>query len=531
LPKKIRAVFPIIGAENLSVQALTANLRKNGHYTHMVFDPALFDDKNFLTYSWLEKLFSQKEKVVQEIIKLKPDLIAFSVMTPTFQWANEISARLKKVIPDVPIIFGGVHPTLLPEKCLKNSNADVICVGEGDEAIVELADSIAENKKKYDIPNLWFKVNGGIFENTQRPIIPDLDILSNYDKEGFDSYREPKNNLLIVFSRGCPFNCSFCSLYKYAEDADNQNVERVRLRSPQLAIRELKELKQKYNPKWIEFKDNTFTANKKWLREFLPALKKEINLPFKCFVHPGTLNEEIVRLLKDSGCWGVQIGIESLSESVRNNILDRKESDVVIERAFRLMDMVELPYSVDYILGLPKETETDLLRAAGILIDLKSCHRVSPFLLAYLPQHPITKTAHELGILTDEDIETLEAGGHDHYLSYGSISKGENLKSLLAFKYFFRLIPHLPKSMNRFILKTKLFKSFPYIPFFGELVVGLDVIIALLINEPDIRSYIKHYLWTASRILFGNYYPKNIIPPATSENPTQTKDLPSLTSV
>ena len=140
-------------------------------------------------------------------------------------------------------------------------------------------------------------------------------------------------------------------------------------------------------------------------------------------------------------------------------------------------------------------------------MNLKFCHRVSPFLLAYLPKHPITNIAHRLNILTDEDIQSLESGGHDHYLGYGSINEKRNLKRYLAFKYFFRLIPHLPLSMNRFLLRTGLFRIFPYIPFFGEFVTLIDVIFALVINEPDIRSYLKHYSWTLRQVFTNNYYP------------------------
>ena len=506
--KKINIVFPVIGAENLSVEALSAYLRQHGHETHIVFDPALFDDKNFLCYGWLEKLVSQRQRVVQEILDLEPDLVAFSVMTPTFQWSCDVSKELKAARPDLPILFGGVHPTLVPEICLKNSPADMVCVGEGEDAMLELTEAMARGEHRTDIESLWFKSGQEIIQNPRRRILEDLDHLPFYDKENWEDFQTPRNNLLIVMSRGCPFECAFCSLYKYAEDADEQEVERVRLRSPKLAVQEIKQLKEKYKYTWIEFKDNTFTANKKWLREFLPLLKEEVGLPFKCFVHPATLNEEIVRLLRDSGCWGVQMGIESLSHKVRSEVLNRHESDATIQRAFRLLDEAGLKYSTDYILGLPLETEKDLEHSARTFIDLKACHRVSPFLLAYLPKHPITETAHRLGILSDEDIRNLENGGHDHYLGYGSIANPKELKTLLGFKYFFRLIPHLPRPFSRIILKTRLYRVFPYIPFFGELVVMVDVLNALVINEPDIRSYLKHYLWTLPKILRKKYYNK-----------------------
>src|SRR5204862_3788030 len=126
----------------------------------------------------------------------------------------------------------------------------------------ELANAIANDEKRIDIPSIWFKDGRRIIRNPRRGILQNLNELPFYDKTAHEPWMTPRNNMLMVLSRGCPFECSFCTLFKYASDADEQHVDRVRLRSPELAIQEIKQLKEKYGYTWIEFKDNTFTANR-----------------------------------------------------------------------------------------------------------------------------------------------------------------------------------------------------------------------------------------------------------------------------
>lgn len=490
----MKCVFVAMGAENPSIEALSAMLKKHGHQTALAYDQALFDDKNYLSKPRIAKFFDHRNIVLAQVLKAKPDLVAFSVMTPTYSWALEIARRIKEAI-DVPIIFGGIHPTTCPEEVLGNDCVDIICKGEGDYALLELCDEIENNTLRYDIKNLWFKRDGKIVQNSTRPLIADLDSLPFPDKELFAPHINIKNSYLSVTSRGCPFSCSFCALSYYAEEAKQLGSKRLRERSVKSVIEELKINIPKYGSKWIEFRNNTFTAKRKWVLEFCEVYGREIGLPFLAFAHPTTMDIEVARAMKNAGCFNIQLGLESFDEWVRENILNRSETNAAVLTAVEAMDEVGLDYSLDYILGLPTQTEKELLDAAQFFLDRTSCHRISPYMLAYLPKLKIIEHGLKYGELTEEDVQRIEQGEHDHYLATGSIGEDKiKLQHYKAYKFLFRTIPLLGPSVGRFLLNKKRFLIFGKIPV-GWLLDSLDILQAARRRDLLARTYVKNYAW------------------------------------
>lgn len=123
--------------------------------------------------------------------------------------------KIKGVYPNVPIIYGGVHPTLLPEETIKHSLVDAICIGEGEKTIVEYLNRL-EKGESPNVKGIWYKENGKIVRNSLRPFIQNLDSLPfpNWDYWNIEKYFKTffiPNSLSILSSRGCPYNCSFCS--------------------------------------------------------------------------------------------------------------------------------------------------------------------------------------------------------------------------------------------------------------------------------------------------------------------------------
>jgi anaerobic magnesium-protoporphyrin IX monomethyl ester cyclase len=496
----MRCTFVAMGAENISLQVLSAMLKMHGHDTTLAYDQSLFDDKNYLYKPKLAKLLDHKNVVVAQVLESKPDLVAISVITPTYVWALEM-ARLIKKHTDVPIIFGGLHPTTLPEQVIQNDCVDMVCVGEGDYALLDLCNSIENSKPDYSIQNIWFKNSGKIIRNEQRQLIENLDELPLPDKELFAPHVPIKNYYLAVTARGCPFACSFCSLSYLAKEVKILGGERLRERSPDSVIYELRVMREKYGFEWVDFRNNTFTASRKWVLEFSEKYKKDISLPFKAFSHPATMDDEIACKLKEAGCFGIQLGIESYSEEVRREILHRTESNKQIITAVRAMDKAGLAYSLDYILGIPRQTEEELLDAANFFMEREHCYRVSPFMLEYLPKLDIIKYGMEFDALTEEEVFKLEEGEHNHYISTGSVGRDpEKLRFFMAYRLLYRLIPLLPRTVSSFIIRLKLFKLFPYLPTDFCLSI-LDVFMVLFgSQDKDAYAYAKNYLyWFSSR--------------------------------
>ncbi|MCH9051424.1 MAG: cobalamin B12-binding domain-containing protein [Proteobacteria bacterium] len=490
----MRCTFVCMGAENISIESLSALLKEHGHETSLAYDQALFDDKNYLSKPGIARFFDHKDVVVGQVVQSRPDLVAISVMTPTYTWALDMARRIKRWI-DVPIVFGGIHPTTCADKVIQEDCVDIVCKGEGDMAMVELCDAMEEGREDLTIQNLWFKKDGKVIENPQRTPISNLDELPRPDKELFAPHVPIRHSYLAVTSRGCPYACHFCALSYYAEEAKLLGSKRLRERSVTHVIAELKDSLERYDYRWIEFRNNTFTAKRRWVKEFCEAYKREIGRPFLAFAHPSTMNEDVAGWMKEAGCYLIQLGVESYDEWVREHILNRKETNEDVDRAVDAMDKVGLTYSLDYILGLPRQTEEELLKAAQFFIDRKACRRVSPYMLAYLPKLKMVDIGLKYGHITHADVERLESGQHDHYLSAGSVGEDQKkLRYYKNYKVFFRSIPLIPRPLAQFMLDRRLFRYLAYLPV--DLLLDLiDYAQVLRPRDYLARTYAKNYIW------------------------------------
>ena len=180
----MKVTFLYMGAENLGIEGLSAILEKAGHQTELIFDPALFDDKYYLEIKPLANFFKYKT-IVDDVIKTNPDIVLFSVFSDCNQWALDIAKKIKN-IKNIPIIFGGIHPTSVPHKSIREGPVDYVVVGEAEDSLLELLDSLEKKEPKYDIPNVWFKkLDGEIVSNPVRPLNQDLDKLPYPNKDIF----------------------------------------------------------------------------------------------------------------------------------------------------------------------------------------------------------------------------------------------------------------------------------------------------------------------------------------------------------
>ena len=364
----MKIVFAAMGEDNLSIESLSAVLKQAGHETALAFDPALFDESMYFHIDWLARLFSQRTKVIQKIVRLHPDLVAISVFSNNYQWACAIAEGVKKHL-SVPIIFGGVFATNCPETVIANPHVDMVCLGEGEQPIVELVNSMAKGTIDDTIKNLWFKKNGDVIKNPVRPL-QDLDALPAFDKSIFENDIIVGNRYYTLMSKGCICACSYCSQSFFAQFNNGMDHRR---RSVDLIIEELRQAKEKYHIRLIDFEDNILYSNKAWFREFAARYKTEIGVPYTCMGHPLITDDEIAALLASSGCYRVQLGIQSMDEKNRKALLHRPETNEQVRRCFRALDKYKVRYSIDHIFGLPNERdEQHLFEAAWEYSQLRS---------------------------------------------------------------------------------------------------------------------------------------------------------------
>jgi len=455
----MRILFVHAENENLGVQYLSAVLKESGHDVKLVFDPCLFKD-SFVSNEMLHKTFDYKRIILKQAIDYKPDLVAFSVLSARYRWACETAKELKKFI-SVPFIFGGIHPTLVPEVVLNNDFVDMVCMGEGEEAFLELVESISKKKKNHKIKNIWYKKDGHIIKNPIRPLLRDLDSLPCPDRRIYEFEVSP-GRYLIMASRGCINSCSYCynSYYKKAYKGEQY----LRLRSVDSVIKELALAKKEYNPKYVIFHDDVFGFKLSWLKEFNKKYKRHINLPFYCSLHPSYITEEHLRLLDDCKCVLVNMGIQTTDENYAKSVLNRPNSNKKLVEVIDLFKKTNIWLMTDIMIGLPRQTEEDLFRMAEFFSENHS-DQIACYWLIYYPKMDILYKAQEMGVITEKDAKDIT--NSRTFTSYGL--GGTFFKKEFTPELNLITLAHiLPKSVTKFLIKNKRYKwllgfNIPYV--------------------------------------------------------------------
>jgi len=224
-------------------------------------------------------------------------------------------------------------------------------VGGKEEAIKDLL----ENPDFKKIPNFWFKNGNKIIKNPVRPLISNLDEIPFPDREIVFRYSHIKEDPIkhFIATRGCPFNCSYCFNESWAELYKGKG-KRVRFRSVDNLLGEIKEVVSSSPTKFIYFQDDTFTLNKNWLKEFTKEYSKKINLPFHCHIRPNTIDEEKVQTLEKAGCYSVHIASETADDRLRNEVLKRNMTKEEILNASELLKRYGIKFMLQNMIGLPE---------------------------------------------------------------------------------------------------------------------------------------------------------------------------------
>ncbi len=489
----MRVTFVAMGWENISIEYLSGYLKQRGHEVKVAYEQSLFDDKNYLCIPFLAKILNQGDNIISQIVETKPDIVAFSVMVFTYQWALACAAAVREVL-DVPIIFGGTHAVSSPEKVIENECIDIVCIGEGEYAMADLLDSMEAGKIDTSIDGLWFKSeSGGIIKNKRRPLIVDLDAMPFPDKDLFAPVVPIKNYYLAVTNRGCPFSCTYCSVsYQTDLERESPDFKKVRERSVDNVIAELKENKKKYNYKWIDFRNAVFSSSPEWILEFCEKYVKEVNVPFRVFGHPLLIEEETSIALRDAGCFAIQIGLESYDPHVRNDILGRPETNEQIHRAVDILERNHVRYSLDYILGLPDQNEEELKKVADFFAGLKYCYRISPFIISYLPKVPLLRYAIEQGLVPRDEEERIEQGLHGNYMDKGSSMDRARRRMMNMYKLHYRSMSFMPVWLRKLSTRMRTYYLFRVLPL-GFVLRLFDL--TMVVRDWDAKAYALNYWW------------------------------------
>ena len=357
---------------------------------------------------------TELELFLTKIRDMNPKIISFTVMSPYAQTAKKITKLVKQQNPNTIIIWGGIHPTIYPDGCI--NDVDIICVGEGEGALVDLLTNIRDGKTYDTISNLWIRHENKIINNSLRQLIQDLDSLP-FPLYGSKSYYFINNNkitqvdpllqdpyYLIQTSRGCPWNCSYCG-NSALKQIYRELGPYTRRKSVKTVISEIKQFLSitEKNTRFIMFIDEVFAIEKRWLEDFVCQYKKEIKLPFLVEYHPKLLNINIIERLKEAGLDTIVMGIQSGSDYVRNQIYERPGTNEEIVRLAKEISKRGIKISYDLILDSPYVKEKELKETINLLFQLPKPLTFSLYTLQFFPNYPLTKKAIEDGYLNKED--------------------------------------------------------------------------------------------------------------------------------
>jgi len=307
----------------------------------------------------------KKKDVYEDFIKVvdnyKPDLVGVSVVDDTVEMGLNLIKKIDHT--NFPVIFGGVHAILNPDALIKKEQVDIVCVGEGEEAIVELCDCL-KNKVPYNhIKNLWVKKSDGtIVKNMLRPPV-DLNVFPFEDFSVFEKqriFRPMQGKMLamvpINFDRGCPFQCTFCDAPVLSKLYKNTGFRYYRAKTIERIAEEMRYQTSKIKVSYFYFNSETFlsmSVNK--LKEFR-KMYSEFGLPFWCQTRIETITDEKIKILKEMNCDRISIGLEHGNEEFRKKMLQKTFTNQQVIDAFKILNKYKIKVSVNNIIGFPDET-------------------------------------------------------------------------------------------------------------------------------------------------------------------------------
>jgi len=360
------------GWYNEGLAALSASLKQQGANVSLLHYMAPVDEQTF------------KEKLK----RTNPDVVAFTVRTSAFKLADRWSKWAKEAV-EKPILWGGYHPTLAPEECLDVPYVDAVVRGDGDLVIYSACEALMNGHGLDDVPSLSYRKDGKFTSNPTAPLVWDLDKLPIPDFSIFDYKKliSTKTNVALgMLSRGCPYNCTYCSNRAFRSVYPNPEHYH-RSRSPEGAIEYIEQLRSVYpEVKEFRFLDNVFGLNMEWLEQFTKLYKRHVNLPFSCDERIELISDDRAKLLKEANCKQVYLGVESGDEELRKLVLERTMSNEALKKGVERLHENGIRVFAFNMVGLPGEDRKKALST----IKLNASIKVDDSIVSVFSPYPST---------------------------------------------------------------------------------------------------------------------------------------------
>lgn len=355
----------------LGIAYIAAVLNENGHDAKIY--NADYEDRRdyanqrqiFEGYENYKKILNDSKhpiwkEVKAQIEKFAPDIVGITMLTGTFKSVVNVAKIAKEINKEIIVMVGGVHPTILPEECIKISDIDYAVIGEGEYVALDFVN----DKKLEEIPGLVFKRNGKIINNGKRGFIENLDKLPFPARDSFvNPPTDPNEYGGIITGRGCVGECTFCASKKLWGRT-------VRFRSIESVFQEIKYLYNNYNTRFIDFRDDTLTLSmgraKKLFRQIIDS---SVKIEWTCDTRVDRLDKELLTLMKESGCKRVKIGVESGSQRILN-MVKKGITKEQVHNAVKMIKEVGIPFTIYLLIGFPGETDEEVRETLNFAKEL-----------------------------------------------------------------------------------------------------------------------------------------------------------------
>ncbi len=321
-----------------------------------------------------DSTFYSREEQLGFILQKQPKVIAIYTNLMTKIEVVKLIKFLKTEPYHFPkIILGGPDVSYNLENYL-NAGADFLVIGEGEETTFELYNAIIDNADFSEVNGIAYLENGTVVKTAPRTKFRELDELPlpNRDAIPNEKYLQTwktnhgESSMTISTQRGCPYTCKWCSTAVYGQS--------YRRRPPNQVAAEMKMLKDKYNPDAIWFVDDVFTISHKWLTAFHEeVVKQNAQIRFECITRAERLNDEILQLLKEAGCFRIWIGAESGSQKIID-LMDRRVDVNHVKKMIQDTNALGIETGTFIMVGYPGEDESDISKTIQYLKDANPTH-------------------------------------------------------------------------------------------------------------------------------------------------------------
>lgn len=405
--------------------------------------------------------------VEKELLKRKPDLVALTALTPTIGRALETAQVVKETLPDSIVVMGGYHPTFNFIETLEDENVDIVIRGEGEYIMLNLVQALENQSSLHDVKGIVFedKNSKEIVVNPEAPLIQDLDelpfpALNLLPMKKYRLLDMDTHMTTMITTRGCPMQCSFCS-------SAAMHGKKIRERSVENIVDEIEYLKKNYDIDTIAFMDDTFTLKKRKVMAICDEiLKRNIEIMWGCTSRVDTLDEKLLKKMKEAGCITIFIGVESADQQQLDNMC-KNTTIAKIENAFKIAHKLKIRTIASVALGMPGDTKEIMNKTVKFVHKLKPNYAIYSLATPY-PGTRFYKEAFEKNLIKIKDwskytlitpiLETIDCSLNDMRKIQAKAFMKFYLRPHYIIRQFLQDGPYLLKTIFG-VIKTALSKT------------------------------------------------------------------------